>query len=196
MRTLTEYESEVFEVQPARQHEISAAADHLKGRVQLRWLAGDRVEVTATQWVGSVDVPGGVGPLRVVPKLAGNELDVLAMMAFAEGSSHDVLASLKHLHSPGKSDSMPEMLARFLTDSANDVHRQGLLAGYRPAEDDLPYIRGRLNFREQALRKFGVLDTLACDYEEFDTDILENRVVAAALGVAHRFTSTPPSFDR
>lgn len=188
MRTLTEYESDIFEATPSRQHEMSAAADRLKSKVKLRWLAAGRVEVTATQWVGSVDVPG-VGPLRVVPKLAGSELDVLAMIAVAEGNSHDVLDSLENHHSPGKADSLPELLARFLTDAANDVHRQGLLAGYRSAQDDLPYMRGRLNVREQALRKFGVLDTLACNYEEFDTDILENRVTAAALGVARRLTS-------
>lgn len=188
MRTLIEYKSDIFEVQSSRQHERSAASVHLENKIKLRWLAADRVEVTATQWVGSVDVPG-VGPLRVVPKLAGSELDVLAMIAVAEGNSHDVLDSLENHHSPGKVDSLAELVARFLTDAANDVHRQGLLAGYRTARDDLPYMRGRLNVREQALRKFGVLDTLACNYEEFDTDILENRVTAAALGVARRLTS-------
>ena len=188
MRTLIEYKSDIFDVQPSRKHEMSAATARLENKIKLRWLAEDRVEATATQWVGSVDVPG-VGPLRVVPKLAGSELDVLAMIAVAEGSSPDVLNSLENLHSPGKADSLPELLARFLTDAANDVHRQGLLSGYRSTQDDLPYMRGRLDVREQALRKFGALDTLSCNYEEFDTDILENRVTAAALGVARRLTS-------
>ena len=188
MRTLIEYESDIFEVTPARQHEMSAATARLDNKIKLRWLAEDRVEVTATQWVGSVNVPG-VGPMRVVPKLAGNELDVLAMMAVADGNSHDVLDSLHTLHTAGRVEPLPELLARFLADAANDVHRQGLLAGYRSAKDDLPFVRGRLNIREQALRRFGALETLACNYEEFDTDILENRVVAAALGVARRLTS-------
>ena len=45
-------------------------------------------------------------------------------------------------------------------------------------------LRGRLMMREQYLRRFGRIDVLECRFDDYDADIPENQLLAAALGVA------------
>lgn len=188
MTTLAEYQTRVIPAAHVAERVRAGAAYALRDKVKLRWVTPELVEVTAQQWVGVVEVPG-IGPLRIVPKLAGSDLNVLAMVAVAEGNPPSFLKDLHRAYAVNAETALPELIARFLTTAAAQAHREGLLAGYRPASDDLTFVRGRLDVREQALRRFGRLDSLVCHFEEFDSDILENQLVTAALAVARTMGS-------
>ncbi len=190
MRTLSEYETRIFDVVPGFEQHRIVVAGALAEKVRIRWLDHRRAEVTATQWIGTADIPG-IGPLRIVPKLAGTDLDVLAMIAVADANSPTFLETLHHRFATGPRDTLPELIARFLTDGARTIHREGLLAGYRPARDDLPFVRGRIDIQQQTLRRFSRLDSLACTFEELDADILENQLIAAALRIARTIGTDP-----
>ena len=47
-------------------------------------------------------------------------------------------------------------------------------------------VRGRLLADQQLIRHFGRVDRLACRYDEYLSDILDNRILAAALGLCSR----------
>ena len=84
-----------------------------------------------------------------------------------------------------------DLTALFLTEATKTLIRDGLLRDYRAVDDSLPALRGRLNIRDQYLRRFGQLDQLECHFEEYDGDVPENQLVAAALQVACRRVRDP-----
>ena len=52
-------------------------------------------------------------------------------------------------------------------------------------------LRGRLRTLEQATRRFARVDPLEVSFDEFDTDIPENQIIAAALGATRSVVRAP-----
>lgn len=59
--------------------------------------------------------------------------------------------------------------------------RQGLLQGYRAAEETSLVVRGRIREAEQIRRHFGATLPVEIAYDEFTTDIPENRILRATV---------------
>ena len=150
------------------------------------WLHDGTVRVTARSWVGVVRFSSF--EVRVVPKLVGGNLGVLAMVDYASG-----LNFLRRLPVqrtlPMDDTHLLELLCLLLAEEATSVARQGLLADYRVIEEALGVVRGRLLVREQVTRRFGQLAMLECRFDEFGTDVPENQLVAWALSRAARVCS-------
>lgn len=158
---------------------LAAAGDEAKLRV--RWLIDGRAEITASSWVGVVRFSNL--DIRIVPKLVGDELNVLRMIAFASGV--DVLRRLPNLRAlPPSGEDFLQLVCMLLAEESEWVLRQGLLRDYRMVEESVGVLRGRLMLREQYLRRFGRLDILDCRYDEYDGDTPENQLLTAALGAA------------
>lgn len=178
--TLSEYdEREVHHPAPAVR--IREALDQELGRrLQLTWLADDRLQIRTTSWVGVVRLPDGT-PVRVVPKLAGDELQVLYMLGLVGGLQLDELMALERSINTGASRDLVDLVCALLVTATSQLLASGAIRDYRQHEDDLPYVRGRVDLVRQATRHFGRVDVLACHFEAFDHDILENRVLRVAL---------------
>src|SRR4051794_36643440 len=74
---------------------VRAQLSHALGsRLQLDWLAEERLRVRSGPWVGVVRLPDG-GSVRVVPKLAGDELQVLFLLGLVSGLSDQELLRLE-----------------------------------------------------------------------------------------------------
>ena len=84
-----------------------------------------------------------------------------------------------------------QLVCLFLAEEAGSVVRQGLLRDYRGAEETIGVLRGRLNVREQYLRRFGRFDFLECRFDEYDGDIPDNQLLSAALSVARYLAQGP-----
>jgi 5-methylcytosine-specific restriction enzyme subunit McrC len=84
-----------------------------------------------------------------------------------------------------------DLIAWFLAEEAKLLTREGLLRDYRPIDDSLTVLRGRLRTREQYLRRFGQLQPLECQFDEYDGDIAENQLIAAALHAVGRRIRDP-----
>ena len=137
------------------------------------------VRVTARSWVGVVRFEHF--EVRVVPKLAGDNLGLVEMIEFATGL--DALrrsSSTRTLQAEGAG--LLDLIALLLAEASEAILRGGLLADYVEREDDLPVVRGRLLVDQQVRRRFGRVDRLVCRFDEHEQDILENRLLAAALG--------------
>ena len=76
---------------------------------------------------------------------------------------------------------MPDTLALALAAAARRAFVRGLLHGYRTEEEALHTVRGRIRFDEQMRRRSGVPLPVEVRYDEFTDDILENRLVKAAV---------------
>jgi 5-methylcytosine-specific restriction enzyme subunit McrC len=137
------------------------------------------VRITARSWVGVVRFERF--EVRVVPKLAGDNLGLLAMIEFATGL--DALrraSSARTLQAEGAG--LMDLLALLLAEASEAILRGGILGDYVEREEDLPVLRGRLLGDLQVLRRFGQVDRLVCRFDEHEQDIVENQLLAAALG--------------
>jgi 5-methylcytosine-specific restriction enzyme subunit McrC len=144
----------------------------------------DGVRVRASSWVGVVRFEGF--ELRVVPKLVGGNLGILQMLDYASGLN--ALARLPSVRQLAieRQGRLVDLLGLLLAEASQRLIRDGLLQDYVVHEETLPMVRGRLLPFEQLERHFGRIDRLECRYDELETDILENRILAIGLGLARR----------
>jgi len=147
------------------------------------------VRVTSRSWVGVVRFDGF--ELHIVPKVTGGNLGVLRMLEYASG-----LSALSRLESErtldiAKAGSLVDLLALLLAEASARLVRDGLLSDYVTREETLTSMRGRLRLDTQLRRRFGQVDQLECRFDELETDIVENRLLAAGLAVARRVCTDP-----
>jgi 5-methylcytosine-specific restriction enzyme subunit McrC len=144
----------------------------------------DGVRIRTTSWIGVVRFEAF--EVQVVPKYAGENLGVLRMLTHARGL--DALRrapAVRDLATGGAH--LLDLVALLLAEAADRLARDGLLQDYVAREEALPLVRGRLRPLEQVTRHPGRVDVLECAFDEFETDVDENRLVAAGLVVAGRF---------
>lgn len=71
---------------------------------------------------------------------------------------------------------LADAFSRIVTRAAE----QGLLMGYHTVTDTLPVLRGRMLVGEQMSRRYGMSLPLAVEFDEFSSDIAENRLLLLA----------------
>lgn len=131
--------------------------------------------VTASSTVGAVEI----GDLSVLirPKIGIPQLLSLACYA----SNLVKLQVDREFHFADDPESLPDVLALLLLTAARRAFSRGLLHGYRVEEEALHTVRGRIRFEDQIRSRFGVPIPIEVRYDEFTDDILENRLVKAAV---------------
>jgi 5-methylcytosine-specific restriction enzyme subunit McrC len=78
-------------------------------------------------------------------------------------------------------DSLVEAVVPVFAHHLERALRRGVLQGYRTEEDALMGVRGRIRFDDQVRRRFGILLPVEVRFDEFTEDILENRLLKAAV---------------
>lgn len=183
---LNEYDRRMIDCPPPtaadrRFAESMTAGGDLAPRLDARWLAGGQLEVTTYSWVGVVRF--SAVEIRVVPKLIGGALRVLRMIEYARGVR--LIARLPTDRPlPADGTDLFDLVVMLLVEEVKSLIRDGLIRDYRPAEESLDVMRGRLRIREQYLRRYGQLHRLECAFDEFDGDVPDNQLLAAALQAA------------
>ena len=124
--------------------------------------------------VGALEV-GGLSVL-IRPKIGIPKLLSLACYAMGMYKPDDV-----RLFDFKQDETLPDTLALALVAAARRAFSRGLLHGYQRREEALHTIRGRIRFAEQIRRRFGVPLPVEVRYNEFTADIVENRLVKAAV---------------
>ena len=123
--------------------------------------------------VGAVEI-GGLSVL-IEPKIGIPQLLSLACYAMSKFEPRRELFDFPSEYA------LPDVLALALASAARRAFSRGLLHGYRTEEEALHTVRGRIQFDEQIRRRFGIPLPVEVQYDEFTDDILENRLVKAAV---------------
>ncbi|GGB86622.1 hypothetical protein N798_04075 [Knoellia flava TL1] len=133
--------------------------------------------VTATSYVGSLVVDGI--ELLIRPKINPENLFLLLEPGLPpsawrkEAFDYDVT-----------SDLLPSVIAFFARTVETTLGR-GVLRSYQARDESLVALRGRLDIVGQ-FKRSGVLTPVACSYDDFSEDVIENRVLRAAVRLALR----------
>lgn len=149
----------------------------------------------ASSKVGAVSVgtPDGGPPvtLRVTPKVP------IARLFFLLGYSLDPKRNWRDedVEVAEHRDLLPT-LAHAMERQVDRALRQGLLQGYRPTEQSALVVRGRIREAEQIRRRFGMTLPVEVAYDEFNTDIAENRILRTAVERLLRLPGVPGDVRR
>lgn len=172
MPVFAEYESRDLELTRHQAEALQAT-----GAVDVSPAPGERWRVTATSYVGTLVVDGV--RLLIRPKIRPENLFLLLEPGLPpsawrqEAFDYDVT-----------SDLLPSVIAFFARTLETTLGR-GVLRAYEVREESLVALRGRLDVTGQ-FRRAGVLTPVACTYDDFTEDIVENRVLRAAIRRALR----------
>jgi 5-methylcytosine-specific restriction enzyme subunit McrC len=147
------------------------------------------IRVKAFSWVGLVRFTNF--EVRIEPKLAGDNLHLVEMLAFASGLDALRRNIGTRLLAPAPGGTLLDLFALLLAEGCERIAAGGLLHGYVEYENDLPVLRGRLLTDKQIRVRRGQFDRLECRYDEHSSDILENQILLAALSVCNRRVSHP-----
>ncbi|WP_198358112.1 McrC family protein [Streptomyces fildesensis] len=165
---------------------VDAAPDpYTPGQWLLR--AGSKVGAVA------VTVPGGGAPVtvRVTPKVP------IARLFFLLGYSLDPRGNWRdgEVEVAAHQDLLPA-LAHAVERQVDRALRQSLLQGYRATEETALVVRGRIREAEQIRRHFGAAIPVEVAYDEFTTDIAENRILRTAVERLLRLPEVPRDVRR
>jgi 5-methylcytosine-specific restriction enzyme subunit McrC len=130
-------------------------------------------DLTPDQRIGVVCLPDCV--IEVRPKLSMASVLFLVSYACDAAKWHDGLPEF------AEADDFVGILAVMLSRVVSRTTRRGLLNGYQSEEDTLQAPRGRILFDEQVRRRLGFSPPVEVRHDVFTADIIENRVLLAAL---------------
>lgn len=147
---------------------VDAAPDpYAPGQWRLR--AGGKVGVA------TVAVPHHAPvTLRIAPKVTINRL------VFLLGYSRDTRGWRHDDVQVDEAQDLLPALARLFERQAETALRQGLIQGYRTAEETSFVVRGRIRNAEQIRRHHGRLVPVETAHDDYTADIAENQILATA----------------
>lgn len=129
-------------------------------------------DLKSSSTVGAIEF--GDLSVQIRPKLPVARL--VALLAYATDA-----VKLAEWFDFAEHSELVEAVAAALAYEARRAFGRGLLHGYRPAEEALPAVRGRIRFDAQARRRFGLAPPVEVRYDDFTADITANRLVKAAV---------------
>jgi 5-methylcytosine-specific restriction enzyme subunit McrC len=133
------------------------------------------LRVSAKSWVGVVRLTQV--EIRIRPKLAGGESYLIKLIDRVAGV--DALSRLPGARTLDANEhDLFDMFVLLLCEASELLIRSGVLADYVEREEELGVVRGRLLVERQVLERFGRVDRLICRYDEHQTDIVENQILA------------------
>ena len=130
-------------------------------------------DLTATSWVGVVNLE--TLSIEIRPKVSTDQL--LFMISYSLDRPGLCLSQAELQ----RDDTLVEAIALAFAIFVQRAVRRGLLQGYQIEEAALPVVRGRIRFDEQIRRHYAQVPPIEVRYDEFTVDILENRLIKAAL---------------
>ena len=135
--------------------------------------APGRFDLTATSWVGVVNLE--TLAIEIRPKVPLRQLLFVISYSLDQCSWHETPADLE------PDNSLAEAVVLAFAAQVRRAVSRGLLQGYRSEEGALSVVRGRIRFDEQLRHHYARVPPIDVRYDEFTVDILENRLIKAAL---------------
>lgn len=125
-------------------------------------------------YCGALPLPTG-RTIYIEPKVGVENL--WRMLAWA----YDLLNLADETPVPAGTDDLLEAMVAIFAGQVSDLIRNGLLRGYEPQRENLTTMRGRLNVPCQIRENLVARHRMICDFDEFTTDVLENRILRRTL---------------
>ncbi len=144
--------------------------------------------LTPDQRVGIVSLPTLV--LEIRPKIP------LSSVLFLVSYACDAVRLLNQIAELADDHNLVELLGVMLARMIQDATRRGLLNGYLSEEESVKAPRGRVLFDEQLRRHQRTTTPIEVRHDVYTSDVLENRLLLAALAFVGRMPAQSSIFRR
>jgi 5-methylcytosine-specific restriction enzyme subunit McrC len=151
---------------------------HPQLRIEPTPYSNDHYDLTPDQRIGLVCLPNLV--LEVRPKVP------MSSVFFLVSYACNAVEWFNQQPEFGRELDLTEVVAIMLARMVEQATRRGLLSGYQTEEESLQAPRGRILFDEQLRRRLGASPPIEVSHDNFTTDVIENRLLVAALSVLGR----------
>ena len=172
---LTEYQSQFV-------HLTQADETYLRAGFSLNFtlgprLSSDLIEMSTNQHVGILELPSGTR-LLCEPKVPIRNL--FQMMSWAYGLRQHFRDEITELD---RLEDLIEFVILQFVELVESRIRRGLYRTYVEVQENLPTVRGRIDFNAQLRDNLVLKHRIACRYSDFTHDIPENQIIRQ---VVHR----------
>ena len=178
---LREYQSASIDLSEAVANRIATAAPEALAVAPTgepgRW------NVTANSWVGTIVTPDIEALIR--PKIGVENLLLLLDAGMPEASWRPEVFGYST-----RQEVLPAF-ASFFARTVDQLTARGLIRSYRPEHDRLTALRGRVDFATQ-LRQPAVPSPIACSFDDYTADVIENRCLLGAIDRLLRLAGIDP----
>lgn len=174
MRHLRLSEYETAHAMPLTRREVDALAEVAQSVGITPTIGRDGYyDLTPGSWIGAINL--GTLTAEIRPKLPIERVLFLISYSLNPRLWKRTGFDLK------EQDSLVEAIIPGFVTQIRRAFRRGILQGYRTEEDALQTVRGRIRFDDQIRDRFGVFPPVEVRYDEFTEDIVENRLIKAAI---------------
>ncbi len=142
------------------------------------------LRIRSQSWVGLVRFERF--DLRVVPKLADGNIRLVQLLTLTGGLKATWQSAAIRTLRPERTADLLDLLSALLVRECERILAGGVLHDYIEREEALNVVRGRFLADRQWRRRFGQLDLLECRFDDHDSDIDENRLLAFVLGASRK----------
>ena len=138
--------------------------------------------LVAQNYVGVIQTKDGT-TIEILPKITNTKVNesktILLKMLKTLKKSPFKNFNMAHL----QSDKMPllEIFITMFLDELEQLIRKGLKSDYITKEENLGYLKGKLNIKEQISRNYIYKERFFVAYDEYLSDRVENRLIKTAL---------------
>jgi len=150
--------------------------------VRPTWINGEYA-VKAGAKVGVLSFDEGL-VVSVAPKLPMRRVVTLLCLASGLADWDDRLIEIDDSHA------LDVAIAEAFLNASERVMRLGIISSYFAVSDDLQSVKGRIDMNRYRLR-FGITLPVSVDYDDFGTNIIENRLIAGASRLLQRLPNLP-----
>ncbi len=143
----------------------------------------DGVKFSATSWIGVVKFTNV--EVQIIPKLAGEHLGLLDLIEYVvDVDAFRRSIGVRTLCNDGCN--LFDLIALLFAEACERLIRRGILSDYVEREADLATLKGKMLVDRQVRLRFGRVDRIECRYDEYESDIIENQIIAYALSVIEK----------
>ncbi|UMZ73724.1 McrC family protein [Natranaerofaba carboxydovora] len=146
------------------------------------------IQVESTSFIGTVSFDNF--QLVIYPKINNNK-KLLKLISYTL-ELEDILTYEKYLESNLNEGLVTDLLVACLIKEIEALIQKGLLKRYREREENVSFIRGKVQFSRMAGQYAKASMALPCRYEDLTINILENRILLATLNQVLPLISSAP----
>ncbi len=187
-----EYSTKHFECFNLTAKDLQTAAMLEKsGHLTIRPVASGAVVETGP-YIGAVKLDSANIVIR--PKFTDDRL-LFKMLAYSL-ELKDITFLDDYINLPVSKAWITDLLVMCLVKDIDKILLKGLLRRYKEQEEHLTSLRGKIDFSRLAGQYARGAVSIPCRFEDFSTDILENRILLATLKLVFPWLSSPPLLSR
>jgi len=143
------------------------------------------IQIKTNSYIGVVEFEKFV--VSIFPKYLIKNNNLVRLIEYAFDLKHIDIKE-NELNFEEQNDFLRELLVLFFSRHCDLILKQSLLKRYVIIQNNLSFVRGKLDLSQQLINNMKYNMKFACKYNEFNEDNIENQILLYVLRMSYRFS--------